>query len=49
MKLQFREKCQKRYYDFSSRSLDGMQDARQMKKRAEKDFPSRVFRIKKKH
>lgn len=47
MKLQFRERNQKRYYDFSSRVLQGMQDAKKMKKMAEKDFPLRKFRIKK--
>ena len=48
-KIQFRKKGQKRYYDFSTRRLESLKEAISLKKRAEKDFPQRVFRIKKKY
>ena len=48
-KIQFKEKGGKRYYDFSTRKLETLKEAIALKKRAEKDFPQRTFRVKKKY
>lgn len=47
-KIQFKEKGQKRYYNLSHRKLKSYEEAEKMKSMAEKDFPTRKFKIKKK-
>ena len=47
-KLQFKDRGKKRYYDMPTRKLETRTEASSLKKRAEKDFPGRVFKIKKK-
>ena len=48
-KIQFKEKGGKRYYDFSTRKLETLEEAKKLKRKAMKDFPQRTFRIKKKY